>query len=197
MKNSIGSLAALAAFTAAPALLEATPLPDPQAADFSNVALPYETAGSVYFDIDGDNTDDFRVYSNGYSVSILSTGSTLVSAAPVMFGDMFSPGDATMPSEYLNQVGAITFNSGYYGFSFATGGETHAAWVYFDFTGATKLAVHGAWQTVAGEGISVGAGAIPEPSTVAAIAGASALLGAVVFRRRRVAAPTADSAPIA
>lgn len=192
MKNSIGSLAALVAFTAAPALLEATPLPTPQAAAFNNVALPYETSGSVYFDIDGDHTDDFRVYSNGYLVSIYSAGSTLVSAAPVSFGDMFVPDDATVSSALLNQVDAITFNSGYYGFSFVTGGETHAAWVYFDFADTTKLAVNGAWQTVAGEGVSVGA--IPEPSTVAAIAGASALLGAVAFRRRRI---VADSTPLA
>jgi hypothetical protein len=191
MKTSIGSLAALAAF-AAPTVSEAIPIPPaPQAAAFSNVALPYETSGSVYLNIDGDATDDFYVYSNGISVRIFSTGSTLISGAPVAFGSSFAPSDASVSSEYLNEVGANTFMSGYYGFSFVTGGETHTAWVYFDFTGPTPLAVNGAWETNIGSAITVGA--IPEPSTVAALAGASALIGACAFRRRRLSS-TSDCA---
>jgi len=191
MKNSIGSLAALAAF-AAPALLEATPLPPaPQAASFSNVSLPLNT--TVNFDIDGNSTTDFSVfsYSNGLFVDISTSGSNYVTAATVNFGEVFSGENATQ----ITSLNATSFTTGYYGFSFVSGVTTHAAWVSFDFTGSNALVINGAWETSSGQPITVGA--IPEPSTVAAIAGATALLGTLALRRRRLPVAEADIAPTA
>ncbi|GEM_PF-6365094 len=190
MKNSIGSLAALAAFAAAPAVLQAVPEPAIQAAAFSNVELPYSTPGGVHFDIDGDSFNDFYVYSNGYSVVIYTENGARVSDGTVAFGDSFAPGGATTTGTYIDSIPG-TFTTGYYGFSVITGANTYAAWVYFDFTGDTPLAVNGAWETQAGASIMVGA--IPEPSAAAAIVGASALLGAL-FQRRRRSANVAGSA---
>lgn len=182
MKNSIGSLAALAAF-AAPAMLNAVPTPSPQSAAFENVVLPFENSGTVSIDIDGDSIDDFSVYSNSYSVRIQTSGENLVTSAPLAFGSEFFIGDALAAYETLNSVSNVTFESGYYGFSFVTGGETHAAWVFFDFTGPSPLAVNGGWETHPYHSITVGA--IPEPSAAGALAGAGALLGTLALRRRR------------
>jgi len=192
MKNSIGSLAALAAF-AAPALLEAVPLPPPaQSAAFSNVVLP--NGSTLSFDIDGDSTLDFSLltYSNGIYIDISALGSNHVTLEPVIFGDLFS-GEAT---HQITSIDTTVFTNGYYGFSFISGTSTHNAWVYFDFGGDDKLVVNGGWQTIADESVTVGS-AIPEPSTVAAIAGATALLGTLALRRRRLPVAEADIAPTA
>ena len=65
MKNSIGSLSALAAF-AIPAALDAST----QVAAFENVDLPYQNSGTVDFDLDGDSTPDFYVFSNSIFVGL-------------------------------------------------------------------------------------------------------------------------------
>jgi hypothetical protein len=187
LKHSIGSLAALAAF-AAPAVY-AAPIDPVSAAFGTNVALPNDTLGTVTFDIDGDTTTDFSVFSNGVVVTLAGSGSTLISAAPVTFGATFLPPDATISQVTLISGGTPVFSTGYYGFSFVTGGATHSAWVSFDLSGATPLATAGGWQTVGNLAIVVGSPAspIPEPSTVTALAGAIALLCASGRRLRRSA----------
>ena len=197
MKNSIGSLAALAAF-AAPALI-AVPV-DPVAAAFgTNIALP-TTSGTVFFDIDGDATNDFRVFSNGVVVTLAGSGSTLISASPVTFGNSFSPGGASVSQHTLISDDTPVFSTGYYGFSFTTGGATHAAWVSFDLSGETPLATAGGWQPAEMGSLIVGSPApssVPEPSAAAALAGATALLGAIALRRRRLPVAHADITPAA
>lgn len=170
MKNSIGSLAALATL-AAPALVEAAP----QAAAFSNVALPFFEYINV--DIDNDGTDDFSVYNNDGFVAFEASGLTLFTGNFVNVGDtLAATGDA---DAYYSSFSS----SGYVGVSFVTGGNTHAGWLYLDYTDTqAPVLAGGAWETTAGESIVVGA--IPEPSTVAALAGAGALLGALAWRRR-------------
>lgn len=179
MKNSIGSLAALAAF-AIPASMEAAPV----AASFTNLALPYDTSGSVDIDLDGNGTNDFYVFSNSIFVGLESYGDTLFTDSPQSFGGLVSTGGPTTLFLLLEEVGVPSIGTSYFGISFTRSGQTHTGWLLLDFTGDPKLAVSGAWESVAGESISVGS-AIPEPSAVAAMAGAGALVLALGRRRRR------------
>ena len=182
MKNSIGSLAALAAF-AVPAVVEAAP----QVASFGNVALPYETSGAIDFDVDGNGTNDFYVFSNSIFVGLEAYGSTLFTDSAVSFGSVVSTGDPTTQFLLLEEVGVPSIGTSYFGISFTRDAQTHTGWVLFDFTGDPKLAVSGGWESAAGQSISVGA--VPEPSAFAALAGAGAL-AVVCFRRRRKSRPS-------
>jgi hypothetical protein len=182
MKNSIGSLAALAACVLPLAADAAV-----QAASFADEIAPFENSGSLALDIDGDSTDDFQIYSNGIVVSLTSFETTLFTPGTVAFGDTLDVADAINGSAYIDDTDIEAFTTGYYGFSFATGAGTHAGWIFLDFSGATKYAVSAAWETTPGASITVGA-AIPEPSAAAALAGAGVLLGASALRRRRPSA---------
>jgi hypothetical protein len=178
MKNSIGSLAALAAI-ATPAL--ATPS-IPESADFYQVPVSLTDETPVNFDIDGDGTTDFYVYGNfGDALRIEFDTPTLISVSPVNFGDTFFIEDDTSSGSQL----VWADETAYYGFSFVTGGQTHAAWVHFDASSSAPLVVSGGWQTFPGGGITVGTpAAVPEPSSYAVLAGAAALIGVVASRRR-------------
>jgi hypothetical protein len=182
MKNSIGSLAALAAFSA-PALVQAVPAdPDVRAASFENVTLSYSNPNVIDFDIDGDSANDFYIYgNNGGSVWIGGYGPTQY-APTGPANTVFDTNDPLQSGEDL----VFQPFDGYYGFSFVSGfdGQVHAAWVRFDFTGPTPLAVNGAWEAESFYS-SITVGAIPEPSTFSALAGGGALLGALSIRRRR------------
>lgn len=175
MKNSIGSLAALSAVVA-PAFVEAAP----QVADFANVPVSLSDGTPIDFDIDGDGTQDFFVYGNfGSGLRVAVYSPTLRSASEVAFGNNFAPADATLNGDTV----VWTDDPAYYGFSFVTGGQTHAAWVHFDTNTAAPVVSGGAWEMTPGASIQVGA--IPEPASVAALAGVGALLGAAARRRRR------------
>ena len=187
MKNSIGSLAALAAFTI-PAAMEAAPA----AASFSNLALPYDTAGSVDVDMDGDGTNDFYIFSNSVFVRLEAYDNTMFTDTPRSFGSLVSTGDPNTSSLELEEVGVPSIGASYFGISFTRSGQTHTGWLLLDFTGDPKLAVSGAWETVVGESISVGS-AVPEPSAAAALAGAAALVVATRTRSRRRSALPASS----
>lgn len=187
MKNSIGSLAALATLAAAPSLQAGAP-PPPEPAAFNNVIVPYQNGGSVYLDIDGDSVNDVRLYSNGLFVQLFAEPGNAFSSGPLTAGNYFSPDDASANSVFLDDVGAPSFTTGYFGVSFNIADEAHAGWIYLDFTGADPLAVAGGWQTVAYSAVEVGNPApIPEPSAFAALAGAGALLAAGGRRRHRAA----------
>ncbi|HEY9250499.1 MAG TPA: PEP-CTERM sorting domain-containing protein [Rariglobus sp.] len=184
MKNSIGSLAALAAF-AAPSLGHATPAEsDVRAANFENVTLSYSNTNAIDFDIDGDGTADFSIYGNDGNSVVIAMYDTTAYSPDLVANTVF---DASTASETLGNFIFQPFD-GYYGFSFVSGldEQVHAAWVHFDFTGPTPLAVNGAWEAESFYS-TITVGAIPEPSTVAALAGSGALLGALAFRRRRSA----------
>lgn len=183
MKNSIGSLAALAAFSA-PALVHAVPAdPDVRAASFENVTLSYSNANQINFDIDGDGTPDFYVYGNsGINLRVGVLNSTEITASPVTFGADF---DLSEASQTFEETLSPSFD-GYYGFDFVStfDSEHHAAWVRFNLGGIDPVAVNGAWQ--AGPGYTaLTVGAIPEPSAFGALAGAVALIGTLAVRRRR------------
>ena len=183
MKNSIGSLAALAAF-AAPVL--ATPAP-PQAASFSHVPVSFsDETTHINFDIDGDGTNDFYVYGNhGFSILVGLLGSTMHAGDDSLpYGSVFSPGSASLTWEPTLFADAYS----YIGFSFVSGGQTHAAWVLFDLDADAPEVAGGGWQPFANSSIVVGQpgiAAVPEPSSLAALAGAAALGGALLRRRRR------------
>lgn len=181
MKNSIGSLAALAAFTA-PVLVEAAPYQsDVRAASFSNVSVSLSENTPIDFDINGDGTAEFFVYGNfGSAIRIDPYDpATHSSMNELSFGSTFEIADGTKTVNSIIWSDTIA----YYGFSFVTGGETHAAWVQFDVNSTNPVVVGGGWQASPGLGITVGA--IPEPSTFGALAGAGALVGALALRRRR------------
>lgn len=181
MKNSIGSLAALAAF-AAPAVVQAVPLPsDVREASFSNTPISLSDENPIDFDIDGDGTADFFVYGNdGFAIRIDPYDPAAFSSeGAVSFGSTFTIDGATRFHNSIIEENTLT----YYGFSFTTGGQTHAAWVQFDTNELNPVVVGGGWQATPGLGITVGV--IPEPSTAGAFAGAAALLGALAVRRRR------------
>lgn len=190
MKNSIGSLAALAAFVA-PAL--AIPLPDPVSASFHHepVSLEGGSETTTYFDIDGDGANDFFVYGNyGDGLRLGVVGDTLRSASPLAYGDLFFPEDATADWTAMIWSG----ESVYWGFSFVTGEigsqTTHAAWVLFDTNPANPMIVGGGWQTEPGQPVVVGSPSpIPEPASFATLAGAAMLTGALATRRRRAGSP--------
>ncbi len=189
MKNSIGSLAALAAF-AAPAF--AAPLPPPVAADFSHVPVSLSDTTPIDFDIDGDGTDDFYVYGNfGNGLHIIAHGATT-------FSDGFSGGLTADSESFPNDISfsgnTVIFSDEtvYLGFSFTAGstGQAHAAWVLFDTNSAAPMVVGGGWQTIQGEHVVVGTpSAVPEPASFAALAGLGVLAGALATRRRRSAPP--------
>lgn len=181
MENSIGSLAALAAIVT-PAL--AAPLPDPVAADFANVPVSIVDNTHIDFDIDGDETADFYVYGNfGDGLVIEGYGATQFSTG-LSDGSLFFTSSAT---QNWAMIGADT--TSYVGFSFVTGGLTHAAWVLFDASSVSPTVVGGGWQMMDEAPVLVGSPSpIPEPSAFAALAGAGALSGALVRRRRRASA---------
>lgn len=198
MKNSIGSLAALTAtLAAAPAVLQADPIEnDIRDASFSDVSLNFENENSIYFDIDGNGTNEFRVYSNGLNLSIRIEGTTLVTAAALAPESTLYANAANSSNAYLTDIDPISFTTGYYGFQFdiVTGVDespiitTHMAWVYFDFTGPELLVVNGAWEANSDFDyieIPAAPSPVPEPSSAAALAGAAALTGAFALRRRR------------
>lgn len=184
MKNSIGSLAALAAF-AAPALSHATPPEsDVRAADFENVTLSYVSSTPINFDIDGDSTTDFYIYANNStSIRLFLNSPTQMTFGPVALGEVFETGVELLTTN----TPIFSGFDGYYGFSFVSGVDdlVHAAWVHLDLSGATPVVVNGAWEAESYYQ-SITVGAIPEPSATAALAGAGALVGAFALRRRRV-----------
>lgn len=186
MKNSIGSLAALAAF-AAPAL--AVPLPPPVSADFNHVAVSLSDTTPINFDIDGDDTNDFYVYGNfGNGLRIIAHGSTTFSAGfsgGLAFGSLSFPSD----SSFSGNTVIFSEDTAYLGFSFVSGttGQAHAGWVLFDTHSSAPQVVGGGWQTVAGDPVLVGSPSpVPEPASFATLAGAVMLTGALATRRRRV-----------
>lgn len=183
MKNSIGSLAALAAF-AAPALVHATPAEsDIRAAAFADVALSYFSETPIAFDIDNDGNTDFSVFANtSTSVRIQMAGGTEMTFESVDFGTTFNLPEA---GETFG-VNVFEGSDSYYGFDFVSGfdGQHHAAWVRFDLSQEVPFAVNGAWEAEPFF-TSITVGAIPEPSAAGALAGAGALLGALGLRRRR------------
>lgn len=187
MKNSIGSLAALTAtLAAAPAVLEAAPSHDVKSADFNNVSVSLYSnyLQAVDFDIDGDGTADFAVYGNsGNGIRLQLLAATQLSDGPVTFGTEFFANAATVTLETIIDTG---FN-GYYGFSFVTGSETHAAWVHFDINQSAPVVVSGGWEAESHyQYITVGdPSPVPEPSAAGLLAGAAALTGAFALRRRR------------
>jgi hypothetical protein len=185
MKNSIGSLAALAAF-AAPALVHATPAEsDIRAAAFADVALSYFSETPIAFDIDNDGNTDFTVFANtSTSVRVQMAGGTEMTIEPVDFGSTFNLADA----QATIGVNVFEGSDSYYGFDFVSGFDSqhHAAWVHFDFSGESPVVVNGGWEAESFF-TSITVGAIPEPSAAGALTGAAALLGACGFRRRRTA----------
>jgi hypothetical protein len=189
MKNSIGSLAALTAtLAAAPAALHAIPERDTRTADFNNVSVSLfsNSLDAIGFDIDGDGTNDFAVFgNNGNGIRLDLGATTQMSAAPVTFGTAFFANNVDVSIAYALEADF----SGYHGFSFITGGQTHVAWVQFDLNASSPVVIGGGWEAVAGyDSIIVGDPApspVPEPSSYAALAGAAALTGAFALRRRR------------
>jgi MYXO-CTERM domain-containing protein len=174
MKNSIGSLSALAAL-ALPAALPAEVIP----ATFANFPLSLSDPTPISFDFDGDSSIDFQVFGNSGSSILFEPSAGNFRTVEVNFGDSLLPSDAVFSG--LDSV--FPGQSPYYGFSFLKSGQAHSAWVRFDLTSPTPQISAGAWQNTPGAGIVVGA--VPEPASFAAFVGMAALCGAALRRRRR------------
>jgi hypothetical protein len=155
---------------------------------------PYTSSGPWYyhFDIDGDGTNDFGVYDSGYfgdySITyswpqyetnfIMNDGSTAAVVAP---GGSIGP-DTTGWSNILSLDGFLG-TRGYAGVVFdIPGGSPHFG--YLDLAMAadrSSLTLYGgAYQSQANTPIR--AGAVPEPASLALLAGGAA--GLAAWRRR-------------
>ena len=197
MNNSIGSLAALAAAAAfaAPALSEAAP----QTSSVDQL-ITYENISSVDldFDLDGNGSTDFSLYSNGLTLRLDFVSGTRYTFDPVGAGsllslddnnnlDIFTPSESYAGFYSTDQVPNLN-QSDYYGISFERGGSTHLGWLLLAFDSEAGLRITGGWESAAGAVILVGdPSPVPEPSSAAALAGAAALTGVVALRRRRPA----------
>ncbi|MFH1497423.1 MAG: PEP-CTERM sorting domain-containing protein [Verrucomicrobiota bacterium] len=175
MKNSIGSLAALAALIV-PAVAEAAV----QTAADGVQTINY--AGTINYDFDGDAATDFSLFAN-FGASAFGV-THYANFGQVSFGQEFFHYDL---ANYGETLPLTTASTGYYGFAFEVAGQTHVGWAHFVFDDLsdTLQVQSAAWQDVAYASITAGAGAIPEPSAAGALAGAGALMGAVALRRRR------------
>lgn len=175
MKNSIGSLAALAAF-AVPVVAEAAV----QSAASGVQTINY--AGSITYDFDGDTNTDFTLFAN-FGASNFGV-SHYANFGQVSFGQEFFYYD--LPN-YGETLPLTTASTGYYGFAFDVGPQVHVGWAYFVFdeVNETLQVQSAAWQDVGFVPITAGVGAIPEPSAAGALVGAGALMSAIALRRRR------------
>lgn len=183
LKNSLGSLAAIAA-------LAALPHAKAQIVDSSFSNLSLVDNGALYLDIDDDGNDDFNITSGSAEISGMILGNE-VAVSGGMATQWFMVGDLINGSSDFNSIGDFSsFANGgtsYFGVMFQRGGQTHYGWVKLDFP-TTDLAdatvVSGAWQSTANLGINAGATAVPEPATTGLLAGLFASLG--LFLRRHL-----------
>ncbi len=156
-------------------------------ASFSNQEVSFYGNSSLQtdFDFNGDSVRDFYVYGNsGYGVRFGSDLGAEYYATGLTFGQEFGHADIDGSGTYtLIDAG----DSGYYGFAFDIGGDTHYGWALFVVDTDNELVTvqSGGWQSAPFATATVGAGAIPEPSAAGALVGAGALMSAVALRRRR------------
>jgi len=162
--------------------------------------------GNIDIDVNDDGVFDFSLevigsstinqiileaYSSSPSNEVSVEGPTGIESG---YFRLYSPGEVIGPDvvdTYWND-GAETrtpFNSGTYlfGVSFQADGNSHYAWLQFDFAGGNQLTLtSGAWENVADQGIV--AGAIPEPSVyVGGLLGSLLLAGSALRRRKQAA----------
>jgi len=163
--------------------------------------INYSSPNYVYTQI---NEASYKLYwgtqlNAGTNVPLKLSASATIDASTNWFGDNWAyfsqPGWTTAQSPWATRTDGTT---GYIAFKFAAVGSPETAYYgWADFTynnGATQNLVlnNFAYNNTANEGILAGAGAVPEPSTMAllALGGASTLLA----RRRRKAKQTAEVA---
>jgi hypothetical protein len=168
------------------------------------------------FDLDGDSVTDLHVANkavNGVgfnhtdgsqTAQVVLTGSVLdklaagevISSASTwsaIAGSTIGAGAVPFAGSDWGTPGAS--NTGYFGFSFITGGSTYYGWGQVTYSAATNgTLIDWAYNSVAGEGIAAGqlVSAIPEPATTAMLMSAMALSGAgwwKLRRRARIATP--------
>ena len=159
---------------------------------FTGATLP-----TNQFTVPTDSVSLFACGSSGpYSWGTVSAWAVTTAGTPFSF-DNLTDGETVGASTLFNTANSqrllttnlvtdgTTPNS--VGFRFVSGANTYygvaEVLIGSNFAGITRSYIN----DVAGEGITVGADAIPEPSAAAALAGASAL-GLVALRRRRRAA---------
>lgn len=190
LRPALGSLAAMAALSLAPAAHAQATL-----SSISHVTVAADDLR--YFDIDGDGTDDFWVNntfatptlspadgSNNaiYSVFANGIGQTI---QPFAFGETIFTNGGTS-AEFGFDL--FTGSSGYVGVNFERGGQTYAGWVLFDLTagsGGDVVIESAGWQATYGADITAGAATpVPEPATTAAGLGLAAGLAAWLRRRK-------------
>lgn len=165
IRSSIGTLAAVASLLT-PAVDAAV-----QVSPISNEPLP--GSSGIFIDIDGNGVDDFEINADFQVITGVSGN-----------GAVTNGGGALLPLSSGNLInGAESFNSsGDFG-GFLSAGNQFAGFEFSfpDSVFGNGSIVSGAWETVSGNGIEVGA--IPEPSD-AALAG-GVLAGIVAFFRRK------------
>lgn len=180
MRNSLGTLAAVAAIAAAGSM-QASAAVTPTFVQ----NLPINLIGDTDIDINGDNGVDFSLNWQGAFINAMS-GSDMV----VDFGYMLRPlgiGDVVDGSSGYNgyaEFGHLVGGSNIFaGFSFTIAGEIHYGWLAFDFSTDAPMIVGGAWESIAGQGIEIQA--VPEPSFYAALGGLLAVAAIGVRRSLR------------
>jgi hypothetical protein len=139
-----------------------------------NVQFPFNSTQDA-IDISGASSQNGFVSGGGSQTALLAAGTVI---GPVSdFGGHYLDPQWPLPS------------SGFVGFYFlnpAITGSAYYGWAAVERGANRDVHISAiAWNSVAGESILAGqTSAIPEPSTYATIAGASALFGAWAWRRR-------------
>lgn len=189
LRPALGSLAAMAALSLAPAAKAQVTL-----STLSNVTVAYDN--TFDFDIDGDGNMDFWV-NNVYAIATLNPldgANTIFSVfsngigetiQPLAFGDTVFVNGGTSAELGFD---LLSGNTGYVGVNFQRSGQTYAGWVLFDLTAgenADLVIKSAAWQATPGASLAAGATtAVPEPATTAAAFGLLAGLAAWLRRRK-------------
>lgn len=185
MKNSLGTLAAVAAMAVASQSAEASIV----VSSISDLAISVDVTLPV--DINGDGVDDF--YFNAYSERLEGLYNSEAAAASELVV-VINLLDSLIPGSVIDGNSIYGYGGSYasllggtnalIGFNFFIGEDTHYGWMELAFDGDTPLTLVGAaWESQAGVGIT--AGAIPEPSELAIASALFAAAAVAVHRRRR------------
>ena len=171
--------------------------------------LFYLASGSTPLDVDvnGDGLKDLRFHFNGRTMVVplqqatvlsvpatfpiavaLQNGDTVGSnpgtngwsgSYPIVGGELWGP---SLAGPVNNGNGQFYRRDGYFGFQLVEGGQSYYGWMHVDFASgpiASPFIKEWAYNTVAGQPITVGQ--VPEPSVMAL----AALGGLLLLRRRR------------
>lgn len=180
MKNSLGTLAAVAALaagahSASAEIVVATHLID-------RVVIPGQ---DFLFDIANQGVADFSLINNGERLQGLYTSGPAQVAVVAGSGDLavLGLGDIVGPVSDFSGMGWMPSDQTLYvGLEFYISGLIHYGWIQFKFDEDDLIVASAAWESSPGVGLTI-VPVVPEPSTYAA---ATALIaGAAILLHRR------------